>query len=203
MWNFEIKAGKRSAIDQLPAQEQDSIRWEARYFWPEPTTIILHGLNETILSLADFEIKEREDSYYLLPQYHLNIKKRKDKLLYKPLLGQKEPCYGFGKKINLMTISPEQALPGCPALEAGTLLKLLQSQGTIIDVYKTALIYKFTCSPSVKLELSRLIINKTIYFSASIEGYSYDLVAKINSLLLKQPISCDYVTFLQKLTHDK
>jgi hypothetical protein len=203
VWNFEINVSKRSNIEQLLSQEQELIRWEARYFWPEDTIITLHGLSSSILNLAHFQIKERHDSYYLLPQRHLNIKKRDEKLLYKPLLNQKNHCYGFGKKINLMDISTEQALPSCPLMKAGDLLNLVQSHGEIIEVNKVALIYKFACSPTIKLELSRLIINKETYFSASIEGRSYYLVTQLCHLLMKQQISCDYITFLQQLTYDK
>ncbi|MGQ3889229.1 hypothetical protein ACQUW5_09385 [Legionella sp. CNM-1927-20] len=202
VWNFEVNLDKPFAVDQLSARAHDLIRWEMRYFWPEDKIITLYSLDSTILNLAHVQIKERYDSYYLLPQKHLNIKKRREELFYKPLLAQKDHCYGFGKKISLKTLPAEQTLPGCSSLDIGALLNLLKLHGTIIDVDKTALIYKFSCTPTIKLELSRLTINKQIYFSASIEGRSYALVSKLSHLLLKEEFSCDYVTFLNQLNYD-
>ncbi|WP_131782195.1 hypothetical protein [Legionella gresilensis] len=202
VWNFEVNLDKPFAVEQLSARAHDLIRWEARYFWPEDKLITLHHLNSNILSFANVQIKERSDSYYLLPQKHLNIKKRREELFYKPLLAQKDRCFGFGKKLSLKSLPPEQTLPGCSSLDIGALLNLLKLHGTIINVDKTALIYKFSCTPTIKLELSRLIINKQVYFSASIEGRSYTLVSKLSQLLLKEQFSCDYVTFLNQLNYD-
>lgn len=205
VWNFEINLDERLSLDGLASQEDDAVRWEARYFWPEKTIISLYGLDDKCLMLTPlyFQNKQRQDVYYLLPEYHLNIKIRREELVYKPLLSKKEGYYGFGKKINVMDLASEQALPGCPSLKISTLHELIKAHGKPIEVFKTALIHKFNTTPPLKLELSRLIINQVTYFSASIEGRSYSLVKQASEHLLKQNNSCDYVTFLHNLSHDK
>ncbi|WP_419419986.1 hypothetical protein ACNVED_01365 [Legionella sp. D16C41] len=199
VWNFELNLDKPIKFEELASEEQESTRWEARYFWPENEIITFYNLSSSVLAFRQVQIKERSDSYYLLPEKNLNIKKRREELLYKPLLKQKGHCSGFGKKINLMALDCAQALPGCPSLEVKVLLNLLKKSGTAVKVNKTAFIYKFNSTPSIKLELSRLIINNLVYFSASIEGRSYTLVSQISRLLLKKQVSCDYVSFLKQL----
>lgn len=197
VWNFEINLNNNRELDNLISQEKESIRWEARFFWPENSIITLYNLDLELLNLAHFKIKERSDEYYLIPEQSLNIKKRRNEFIYKPLLKEEKGIAGFGEKINIMTTSHEQILPGTPSLKAETMIQFLQ-HSQAISVKKTVFIYKFKCSPTIKLELSRLWVNQNIYYSASVEGRSYPLVSQISHALLPKADFCDYVTFLKK-----
>ncbi|WP_028389409.1 hypothetical protein [Legionella fairfieldensis] len=201
IWNFEID-DKSPALYYLN-DEKDSIRWEARYFWPDNTIIPLHGLNDRFLTLSHYEIKHREDSYMLLTEHNYNIKQRFDQLLYKPVVHITDGLYGYGKKINLKSYPADEIVPGTP-FSASELLPRLRTSGQSISVVKDVLIYRFPTAPTVKLELARLTINKTNYLSACLEGRSYTVVKTLAKHLLKDAISCDYVHFLKQiLNHGK
>lgn len=197
LWNFEIKAGKPIDFTKIEAKEKEDLIWETRFFWSEQEPIILTGLDEGFLIISNYEIKQRADRYYLLPDYPYNIKQRRDELLYKPLIKEKQGLCGYGKKINLINYPPQLSLPGTKQLSAQTLLNQLERHQQEIAVTKEALIYKLPCAPKIKLELARLVIQKQIYFSLCIEGRSESLVGELAKHLLGKQLSCDYVRFLK------
>lgn len=203
VWNFEI-ANSDIELPQFAPTSKDKFRWETRFFWPEQTIIILNGLDESFLALSTYEMKHRHDIYYLLPQQTYNIKLRRDKLLYKPLIAEQGSLQGFTKKINLNNLATDSLLPGLTVTTTvKDLLKQLQKKGQQVIVNKEALIYKLPTQPSLKLELARLTITNQVFFSVCIEGYSAKVVEAFSKHLLNEQISCDYVRFLnQTLSHD-
>ncbi|KTC87086.1 hypothetical protein [Legionella brunensis] len=197
IWNFEINDQPQLVLDSLPQGEKESIKWEARYFWPEDSIIILNGLDSSFLNLSNYEIKNRQDYYLLLSDYDYNIKQRRDELQYKPLLQEIDNIRGYGKKIDL-NLYTSNSLPAALHSTIG-LLSQLQEKAIKLSVSKIALLYRFQTTPAIKLELARLKVHEKIFFSVCIEGPSQLLVTQIAKYLLPDQISCDYVSFLRQL----
>lgn len=198
VWNFEFSTKKTLPLfDRL--YESDDLKWEIRFFWPEDQIISLYNIDNSLLDIANYQQKHKEDYYYLLPDCNYNIKRRRNELLYKPILNHSTNAIAFGPKINLETVKDY------PNQEPGTTLKLqnilcqTQEKGAEIYVKKEAFIYKFATTPSIKLELARLEVNNKVYFSACIEGKSLYLVETIAEHLLDKQVSCEYVTFLKNI----
>ena len=146
--------------------------------------------------MSNYEIKHREDQYSLLADYDFNIKRRRNQLLYKPLLQKKDFLSSYSKKINLTESPPDLVLAGTNNLRV---TDLLEKNEQIISVSKEALIYKFPSTPTIKLELARLEIGKCVYFSLCVEGRSQTLVRTLARGLLGTKVSCDYVSFLKQI----
>lgn len=194
VWNFEINSSSLLNFSLLIASKEE-IKWEVRFFWLEEQIICLNGLDDRLLDLGNYEIKERQDNYLVIPDSNYNVKQRRDELQYKPLLQEIDGVCGYGKKIDLTSSSIQD-----PSIH---LIAQACTKATNIAVSKTALIYKLPTTPTIKLELARLNIAGKFYFSACIEGRSQTLVKQIAKHLLPNQISCDYVNFLkQRLNHD-
>lgn len=198
IWNFELDTHSPAVLQKIPDADPEPLRWEIRCFWPENTCITLHGLDDHMLDFSQFKVKQRSDSYYLLRDKNYNIKQRRGELFYKPLLEETELIRGFGAKINLMSQEEDAILPGVPPISAGELRALIKKEKTSLQVEKTACVYKFPTQPTIKLELARLKVNNSCYFSACIEGHSQTTVEKISDCLFRNPSSCDYVRFLKR-----
>lgn len=198
-WNFELSHPSDSAFSDLLDEPPSSLRWEARYFWPETAIICLSGLNANFFNLNMYDIKERQDTYYVLDNYPLNIKQRRDELLYKPLIEQHQGCYGFAKKINLSTQNSFSPLPGADQWLTKDLLDVINQQSRTIVVKKIALIYKLDTHPKVKLEFSRLNVLGQLFFSLCVEGRSQTMVSTISQHILPHQQPSDYVHFLKDI----
>ena len=197
VWNFEINMDTSL---QLPNTEDSSIsanRWESRFFWPDDAIITLHGLNDEFLELSNYQIKHRQDAYYLLPNADYNLKVRNDNLFYKPLLIKNPLAIAYGKKIKLEESPLNTALPGCTEKDAHALIECIKKHGVKMDVEKEALIYRFETTPVTKLELAWLHVADKAYFSVSIESYSMLLVESFTKQLLRDGVASDYVSFLK------
>lgn len=186
VWNFEFSPPKHLLTMELVAV-QEELKWEKRYFWPQDRIICFNCIDNALLDLGNYQQKHKEDCYYLIPGSACNIKRRRDELLYKPLLKQSKHSYGFGAKINLDE----------PPHDAKR--QQIEDKGIPVFVRKEAFVYKFPTVPTIRLELARLEIENKVYFSACIEGKSQYLVETISSLLLKKKKACDYVSFLKKI----
>lgn len=197
VWNFEFcLQTPRFPSEILVPKEVEPLKWEIRFFWPDDQPIILSAMDNSLLDLASYRQKHRDDCYYLVPDTKYNIKRRKHQLLYKPVLKQSTRALGFGAKINIeLSESPGENA------HLHELAQRASTEGKEISVRKEALIYKFPTIPTVKLELARLEVNDKIYFSACIEGKSLELVELIAGHLLDEAVSCDYVTFLNNIIH--
>ncbi len=198
VWNFEFSTKKLLPLPNK-VNESDPLKWEIRYFWSEDQIISLHLLDNSLLDLANYQQKHKEDYYYLLPDCSYNIKRRRNEMLYKPVLKHATHAIGYGTKINL------EAVDDYPDHEPATILKLqkivrkAREKGLEVCVKKESFTYKFATTPNVKLELARLEVNNKVYFSVCIEGKSLYLVETINEYLLDKQVSCDYVTFLKSI----
>lgn len=200
VWNFEINADPPLQMhNEREDVEPSQARWESRFFWPDDQIITLSGLDDSLRELSRYQIKQREDIYFLLPNTDYNLKLRRNQLFYKPIVMKKTQAIGYGKKIKLEDQAPQAQLPGCN--EAGTqaFIARIHSQGKKIKVEKEALIYTFETTPITKLELAWLHIGNKAYFSVSIESRSIQLVESITKQLLGDLCACDYVTFLKKI----
>jgi len=195
IWNFECSTTKESTPNLSDSRGKDDLKWEVRFFWPEDQVITIHLFDNSLLDISLYEHKHREDEYYIFPNEPINIKRRRNKLLYKPIVKHSGNAIGFGSKINL------EALPEKLSNKShlNDILRQIKSHPHIIHVKKEAYIYKLPTSPGIKLELARLQVSDQVYTSICIEGRSLKLVETISEYLLGQYVSCDYVTFLKKI----
>lgn len=194
VWNFEWTTAKPLLEVDLPLQEKEELKWEKRCFWSGEEIIVLNATNPGLLILSQYEQKNKEDEYYLLPHEEYNIKQRRDELLYKPLIKKTKQLLGFAAKINLSEHKDKKLQ---------NLRERALTQAHVIKVKKEALIYRFPDSPGIKLELARLEINQQIYFTACVEGRSRKWVETLSKHLLGPYVSCDYVSFLKRISdHD-
>ena len=198
VWNFEINIDNPMQISSPNDIEQNQARWESRFFWPDDQIITLHGLDDHFRELSRYQVKHREDTYFLLPNDDYNLKLRHEQLLYKPILMKSGQSIAYGKKIKIEEQAPTTQLPGCEGKDAQTLIEQINYEGKKIKVEKEAIIYTFGISPITKLELAWLHVANKAYFSASIESRSMQLVESITRQLLGDLFACDYVTFLKK-----
>lgn len=197
VWNFQFSTEHFISSTDLTNQDEEEVKWECRYFWPEDKIINLRIIDKSLLDLANYHQKHREDSYYLIPGYDYNIKIRRGELMYKPLLHKERHAFGFGPKINLNHKVKNQSTAPFPDFEK--LTKKIQDKLKPVLVKKEAFIYKFATTPPIKLELARLEVDDRIYFSACLEGKSLYLVETLSKHLLGKAVSCDYVTFLKDI----
>jgi hypothetical protein len=200
IWNFEINSQTTLNLPRSSSIRHDKPRWEARFFWTDGPIITLHGLTHHFLRLSQYKIKDRQDLYYLLPHLNYNVKRRREHLFYKPISIQYPQAIAYDKKIKLEEHDTTEPLPGCGENNAQSLLLRIQAEGKAILVEKEALISSFPTSPPTTLELARLSIDNTIYFTASIESHALSLVENISTQLLGHLPPSDYVTFLKEIS---
>lgn len=200
IWNFELDPTAPLLISTCEMPDNQGEHWESRFFWPDDEVITLSGLDESFLNLSHYQIKERLDSYYLLPDANYNLKIRRNQLFYKPILTQNHQSVAYGKKINLEEQSTTMPLPGCTEKNAQTLIEHIKSQGITVEVKKEALVHTFETALKTKLEIARLCIAQKTYFSVCIESRSAHLVQLISKKLLGTLPASDYVTFLKNLS---
>lgn len=204
VWNFEINGDNPLKIPDTSTEIDNTERWESRIFWPENEPILLHGLDDSFLELSRYQAKHRQDTYCLLADSNYNLKIRRNQLLYKPMMMTAPLAMAYGKKINLDEAALGAQLPGITEINAQALIKKIQHEGQKIHVEKEAFIYRFETVPTTKLELTRLCIANTIWFSVSVESRSRLLVESITQQMVNptspsgtQAIT-DYVTFLKR-----
>jgi hypothetical protein len=199
VWNFEFTRTKKHSSHDLKDQCEEDLKWEARFFWPEEHIINLALLDDSLIDLAQYQQKQKKDHYYLVPDQNYNIKFRRDELFYKPLVKQGKYAHGFGAKINLSEFDQQE----CPDPELKNTIRQIVldiKNAKEVVVKKDSFTYKFPVHPHIKLELSRLEVDELIYFSACIEGKSRTLVETLSKRLLGKQTSCDYISFLKKVT---
>lgn len=180
IWNFEFSDGPSRPI-HLPECEKESLKWEFREFFPGDDTIILPCLDPKLLDLKNYTHKSKDDLYYIINDENYNIKKRRDELLYKPLIQHSKYALGFDSKIILQSLED-----------------LTEKKPHQIEISKELFRFKFATKPKIKLELSRIELNNQIYYGVCIEGRSQKLVEQISELFFGKQATSDYVTFLKK-----
>jgi hypothetical protein len=197
VWNFEFNAENPFPWGELNPSGSSDLRWEARFFWPEQEIVEIKGLEDGFLDLSRYEIKHREDTYLLMDDHSLNLKIRRDNLLYKPICKRSATAVAYGKKIKLNEEPPQHKIAETPVLTVQELLTNIKISGRKISVIKEALIYKVPTTPWIKLEFAKLIVGSTTYFSLSVETYEQGWVEQVCQHLLGKRTPCDYVTFLK------
>ena len=200
MWNFEINTKIPLHIPEPVHEETLPERWESRFFWPEQTIIVLNGLHDDCLDLSRYEAKHRQDIYCILPEQDYNLKIRRNQLLYKPMVMKTGQAVAYGKKINVSEQQSPIKLPGTEQADSSALLAEINRSGKQVIVEKEAMLYRFETKPTLKLELARLWVANTIWFSVSIESRSKYLVDSITQQMFGDKESCDYVAFLKGFT---
>lgn len=199
VWNFELSVQKTLPLSNLVDNEHDNLKWEQRFFWSDEQIIKLLAIDNTLLDIANYHQKHKEDYYYLSPYDDYNIKRRRNELLYKPLILKKGSSFGFGAKINIDDEQNLIALPPNVRTDLQIIAQNAREHGIVVFVKKEEFVYKFHTTPPIKLSLDRLEVNNQVYFSICIEGKSRTLVEKISEHLLGEQVSCEYVTFLKKI----
>lgn len=199
IWNFEINPEQDLDLP-TPLNTSPDYHWEARFFWPESAIILINGLNERFLRLEQYQIKSKHDLYFLLPEADYNIKLRREKLVYKPLLERTSSALAFGKKIKL----DEDAPSTLPAKENSTidpraLLQQLHNQARKVTVEKEVLIYRFPAPLKTKLELARLLIKEQVFYSLGLESSALNVVEALSEQLIREEETSDYISFLKKV----
>ena len=206
VWNFEITPNCQLHLPEAQVIASADTHWESRFFWSANDIIVLSGLDETFLELSRYKIKHRLDSYYLLPDADYNIKKRRDELVYKPILKRSPSAIEYGKKIKLKKDASIIELTSSTLTnftsdnDHQSLVRKIAEQSLEVPVEKDALIYKFESHPSTKLEIARLIINHQVFYTLCVEAPTLFLVEEITRQLTKESPSQDYVLFLKKHT---
>lgn len=199
VWNFEFSKNKPLSLDKLASSDKEDIKWESRFFWSDNQAITLNATDNSLLTLTNYKQKQKKDYYYLLPNSNLNIKRRGQKLLYKPIKAQSPVAIGFGPKINLDEVKTNPNSSEDLSNQLLNILNQTEKTGIEICVKKESFTYKFPTTPPIKLELAKLEMENHVYFSACIEGRSLYLVKLIKEHLLGMQVSCDYVTFLKNI----
>lgn len=198
VWNYEL--GGRSITDirceaKNHADIPEGAHSEYRLFYPENAVITL-PLSAEFEHFSHWEYKERQDSYYLVPNQHLNIKSRKDKLLYKPLLKEQGNIYWFAPKQRLdkpNTISTHASIPN--DLEARRLW--LKQQSTVVSVQKDAFITELH-QGRLLFEIAKLRFNNRIFYTVGLEAKpSLSLLDLIAQLDHQNASTQHYVAFLK------
>ena len=197
VWNFEISTESPLQLPRANCIDENKTHWESRFFWPDNERIVLRGLNDTHRELSRYQVKHREDCYFLLPTTDYNIKIRHEQLSYKPVLMKKPCAIAYGKKIKLAEWPTNEPLPGCTEKNTAALMERIQREGKKINVEKEALIYTFETTPPIKLELAWLHVAGNGYFSTSIESRCMEYVESMSRQLLGDVVTRDYVSFLK------
>jgi hypothetical protein len=200
VWNFEFVNANPIEFAKLNTLQEDALKWEARVFWPETDIIQLNLIDTNLLQLQHYQYKQKIDLYHLVPEKDHNIKSRRGELFYKPLIKKNKYACGYGTKLNLSTLSTSPSTLKIPELMAIT-AELQHTPG--LQIEKDSFIYKFSSQPAIRLELSRIQIHQTIYFSLCVEGRSRHAVETITTCLLGETVSSDYVSFLKKIMNNK
>jgi hypothetical protein len=195
IWNFEFSSKKVLSLIDLKNTPDTEPKWEARFFWPENQIISLNLIDPALLDISHYEQKHKEDFYYILPDHDYNLKRRRNELLYKPVLKKTPLAIGFGPKIKLEEIQNDSDNNHLMSIKL-----LAQEHGTLVQVKKVSFVYKFPTNPKIKLELARIEVHGKTYFSACVEGRSLFLVETISEHLLGKQVSCDYVSFLKSVS---
>lgn len=201
VWNFEINPAAQSFMPPPLNFPIDTKHWEARFFWPASSIIILQGLDASFLNLTHYDIKKQNDRYLILPNSDINLKIRKNNLVYKPIYERTPQCTAFGKKINLEGLAPADNLPGEHPIQVGSLMAQIKQQPNEISIKKEMLKTALSDNPAAKLELTRLIINHNVFFSLCIESKAPLLIDWWIKQLRIEGVSCDYVSFLKANQH--
>jgi hypothetical protein len=202
IWNFEINQTSPIHLPSINDALPENMHWESRYFWPEHKPIVLNGLDDSFLALSRYTIKQRHDKYVILDKFDLNLKFRRDALIYKPKQQQTPIASAYGKKIKYDSIS--LALPpDSLSIEVEAFRQMISEPSNNIEVEKEAVLYKFPTTPKLKIELARINIKNKIFYSFSIESPVLAWVEYLSHHVISSKTPMDYVTFIKSILKDR
>lgn len=162
------------------------------------------GFSLEQLKLSQYEFEAKTDNYLLLSDDR-NIKYRKKKLHYKPLVEQKQGAMIYGQKHKYHLIKQQrdvfclldvQNAPEMQNNEAMT--DWLKAHFNICMINKESLTLKLPMD-DLSIELSRLLIGSSVFYSLVVESLVLSTVNKSVAALGISPPPQDYVSFLKGL----
>lgn len=208
IWKFKFELQSEPCWQQWPivhSTEQVEKHYEMRFFWPESQSICLKGFSKNELWLSPYQMEVHQDSYLMLADER-NIKFRKKKLHYKPLLQEEGNviCYANKQKYHLLKQQSEiikllTAVP--PATDLKQLKQVKQwlySQYTICDVHKETLSLVLIPENQLTLEFSRIACCGTYYHSLVIESTRQPQVEQMAQALGVEQEPKTYINFLKE-----
>jgi hypothetical protein len=194
----------------LKLSKKERIIWEWRSFWPQSVKeIILFQAGFTSFTWEDFTYHPFEDIYFIIKGCPLNLKIRKDKLFYKPLVEEynKLLAFSYKQKIkfpllwkDLYPLTPRAQLFKNSIFSPEELAHYLEKSGyqvTLFPVKKDS--YRCKVSETLQIELTHLHIGTRTWYSVCIEGLDENQVRECAYLTITQAGEVmGYVEFLDK-----
>lgn len=209
IWQFKFKTEPQAfwhdwSLDSI--LHDNAIKFEQRFFWPAERAITLNGLSHEALWFSSYEFETHEDSYILFPD-NRNIKFRKKKMHYKPLLKIENNTASYGTKCKYHLLKQRDELS---QLIEGTLLSEFDTKSqvktyfrqnyNVCDVYKETLTLNLISTLQFSIEFSRLKANDRLFHSLVVESYQADLVDTVVKHLGITQKPQDYISFLKGLS---
>lgn len=198
IWGFQFT---ETAIGQWPPllSANDSNKWESRYFWNDNQLVSLTGLPLTLLSLTHYKIKSRHDSYIVIND--TNIKLRKQKIHVKPLIEKENDSFCYAKKREIPLHDADEIATIIPEIKQWNgqqdIEEFLSEHYSVFIVDKDVLIHQI--NDTTRLEFSRIRVNSHFYCSLSIETRSRQDLEKLVKLIIPQQKAQSYTEFLNNL----
>lgn len=174
IWQFE-----QTGQEWVPQGnwQKDPHKWEVRYFWPLDRIIELN-ISEKQLHWDKSVYKTHFDTYLIDRENPLNIKGRKDKLVYKPFISQQNDRIAYDKKVSLSTD------------------ELSQHNFLAVPVEKMSIQLIIYEKPKCVLELSKIYMLNQEFSSLCIESRCVRLLDNLHDHLKLPGKACSYIEFL-------
>lgn len=206
IWQFQLHAQDKPFWLNWDSDTENiavaPVTYEQRFFWPSEHSIILHGLSNEQMQLSSYVFDAKTDSYLILDDER-NIKFRKKKLHYKPMLEAKEHCMAFAEKQKFHFINDKAAIEnllGIPSLPVLTLKEdmsaWLKTRFRVCDVKKESLKLLIGIDDA-SIELSRLQVAQSFFYSLVIEASTPHRVNQCVAALGIDDVPTGYVSFLK------
>lgn len=215
LWDFNLKLN-RIPLDRshFKSSYDTHCKYEQRFFWQDHHKTITCHFFDPHITQSNYSVERNKDYYLMLPNKQ-NIKIRKDKMHYKPIVSHHGSTISFAPKKKYHLIKDYDEISQILSIDLSadylekrhrqkskpyrkSILKLIPS----IKVKKDRVIFEPFPFSDLNVEFSRLLIRKKTYYSCVVEASSLPLVEHIvDSLQIHQdPMS--YITFLQSLNHN-
>jgi hypothetical protein len=209
---FQLSSSGIKDVEVIPKKQQ--IGWEWRSFWPEDCSPIpVHLVPFPISSLNDFESITFQDTYISIKKSLLNLKIRKEKLVYKPVIEKYDYLLAFSPKKKfpfplgwkeLYSLFPRLLYYKGVILSPHDLVLCLQEshyQSCLISLQKNTCRYEIT--EDLRLELSQIMVHDQLWYSVCIESLSITQVRECADLMIPQKGKLmGYAEFLNKHEHN-
>lgn len=206
LWNFRLQPGNKMERPlKLPNNlNSNPENWEVHYFWPwDHQNILIPVFDAQMYDLHSYRYKLHEDLYLLNQDLNLNIKIRHQELLIKKQLASEDEISAFAKKAHYPLKLDKRAEQLTKESLEDLLLESygpLKSDGTCY-ILKESMRIKLKKSFNVKIEFSKLYINKDIFLSLSIESNKFKNVKYYKDQLNFTTSPITYTTFINKVSN--